>query len=376
MTLMLIAVITAVLIVCSPSRCSAAEAPQVHSPELHGDNSVTFRLYAPKAKEVTINLDLVGVFPMTKDANDVWSYTAAKLAADVYSYSMTVDGLNIADPTNPLTKSFVNGNRSSLLVVPSKPAASWDWSNVPHGVVHHHVYHSKAINDEREFYVYTPANFDASGKTKYPLLVLRHGLSDDASGWFTIGRANLILDNLIAQGKAVPMIVVAQLGYGMKNPNYSLDPMFKPETQLQCGEALEKSLMEEIVPEVTRTYHVANDRSKHAIAGLSMGGGQSLSIGFNHLDYYAYIASFSGAISMIDDQEATFEHLNELRHKPLKLFWIAIGKDDFLIEENRKFHEMLITKNIKHTYIETAGGHTWPNWRQYLTELAPQLFKK
>lgn len=380
MMILLPMILTVLLLAVCCRRCAAVEVPSppdpLYSPELVGDGRVTFRLQAPQAKDAAVALDGVGTLPMTKDAKGIWSVTSAPVKPDVYSYSFVVDGLTIPDPANSETKSFVAGSRCSLLHVPGTPANSWDWCDVAHGVVHHHVLDSKQIGDRRSYYVYTPPNYDCSGKTRYPVLVLQHGLTDDASAWMTIGRANVIMDNLIAKGKVVPMVVVNTLGYGMPNPHRSLKPMFEPPTQQQCADALTNCLLQEILPEVARIYHTSSDRDMNAITGLSMGGGQSLSIGLTHLDRFAWIGSFSGAITMINDPARVFENLKASTNAQIRLLWIACGVDDFLIEPNRQFHAMLKTKQIKHTYIETPGAHTWSNWRQYLTELLPLLFRK
>ncbi len=380
MTILLPLILTALLLAACGRRCTAAEVPSppdpIHSPELLPDGRVTFRLQAPQAKEAVVALDGVGMLPMAKDAKGLWSATSAPIKPDVYSYSFMVDGLAMPDPANSDTKSFVAGSRCSLLQVPGSPANPWDWGEVPHGVVHHHVLDSKLIGDQRDYYVYTPPQFDSTGKTRYPVLVLQHGLTDDASAWMTIGRANVIMDNLIAKGKMVPMVVVNTLGYGMPNPQRSLKPMFEAPTRQQCADAFTNCLLQEILPEVERAYHTSSDREMHAIAGLSMGGGQSLSIGLTHLERFAWVGSFSGAITMIHDPAKAFENLKASTNAQLRLLWIACGVDDFLIEPNRQFHAMLKSKQIRHTYIETPGAHTWSNWRQYLSDLLPLLFRR
>ncbi len=380
MTILLPLILTALLLAVCGWRCTAAEVPAppdpIHSPELLPDGRVTFRVQAPQAKEAVVALDGVGMLPMTKDAKGIWSATSAPIKPDVYSYSFMVDGLAMPDPANSDTKSFVAGSRCSLLHVPGAPANPWDWCEVPHGVVHHHVLDSKLIGDRRDFYVYTPPQFDSTGKTRYPVLVLQHGLTDDASAWMTIGRANVIMDNLIAKGKMVPMVVVNTLGYGMPNPHRSLKPMFEPQTERQCAEAFTNCLLQEIMPEVERIYHTSSEREMHAITGLSMGGGQSLSIGLTHLDRFAWVGSFSGAITMIIDPAKVFENLRASTNAQIRLLWIACGVDDFLIEPNRQFDAMLKSKQIRHTYIETPGAHTWSNWRQYLSDLLPLLFRR
>lgn len=379
MIVLLLLILTTILTTIMPKRCFAAEVPSppdpINSPELLADGRVIFRMNAPHAREIVVALDGVGMLPMAKDAKGIWIVTSTSIKPDVYSYSFMVDGLSIPDPANSMTKSFVAGSRCSLLLVSGSTPNSWDYCDGPHGVVHHHLLDSKLTGDRRDYYVYTPPQFDSSGKTHYPVLVLQHGLTDDASAWMTIGRANVILDNLINKGKTVPMVVVNMLGYGMPNPNRSLKPMFEPSTQQQCAEAFTNCMLNEVLPEVERHYHISSDREMHAITGLSMGGGQSLSIGLTHLDRFAWIGSFSGAITMINDPAKVFANLNSSHNAQIRLLWVACGVDDFLIEPNRLFHALMKAKQIKHTYIETAGAHTWSNWRRYLTELLPLLFR-
>jgi enterochelin esterase family protein len=363
-------------------------APAVKSPDVGSDGAVTFRLKAPDAKEVIAAFN--GRIPMTKDEQGVWSATSKAVEPDVYPYNFVVDGVSISDPSNPMVKSSVTGGFQSFVHVPGPKSLSWEWNDVPHGTVNHHFYHSEIVGDDRDFYVYTPPNYDASGKTKYPVLYLLHGLSDDASGWTTAGRANVILDNLIAQGKAKPMIIVNPLGYGVPNAATSLAPVLR-EAEKQFSN-FSKSVMNEVIPMVEKTYQVAKDRNSRAVAGLSMGGAETFYIGLNHIDQFAYVAGFSSAFVMYPGSNATrgpegqrvqpvslenaFPGLDEKAAAKLKLLYVACGVDDGLISTNRQFKEFLKMKGIAFQDVETPGAHTWMVWRRNLTEIAPMLFQK
>lgn len=359
--------------------------PSVKSPEVSPDGHVTFRLRAPSATEVFVNFS--GRIAMTKDDQGVWSATTAKaFEPDYYGYTFIVDGVTMPDPSNPAVKSSVTGGFESQAHVPGA-GLSWEWNDVPHGAVSHRFYHSAAVGDDRDFYVYTPPNYDASGKTKYPVLYLLHGLSDDASGWTTAGRANVILDNLIAQGKAKPMIMVNTLGYGVPDAWRGLGPVLsEPEKQFAN---FSKSVLDEVMPMVEKSYSVSADRDSRAIAGLSMGGAETFYIGLNHMDKFSYIAGMSSAFVMYpgagggrgaplrtDVFTNAFPGLDAKAAAKLKLLYVACGTDDGLLAANRQFKEFLKSKGIAYRDVETPGAHTWMVWRRNLTDIAPMLFQK
>ena len=245
------------------------------------------------------------------------------------------------------------------------------------------------MGDDRDFYVYTPPNYDANRREPYPVLYLLHGLGDDAYGWISAGSANVILDNLIGQGKAQPMIMVNTLGYGV-----SLPAMFGGGNGGRGGGGPEmlpnfaKTLLDEVMPQVEKQYKVSRDRNQRAIAGLSMGGAEALFTGLNHLDKFAYVASFSGAFVMwprpagvqaVDDSvfAANFPKVDSKVNSQLKLLWIGCGTEDGLMGVNRQFRTWLKSKDVKAIEVETpAMAHVWPLWRQNLTEIAPMLFQK
>jgi enterochelin esterase family protein len=373
--------------------------PRIVSPEVSADGKLTVRLRAPNAKEVF----LTGVgqrLALQKDDQGVWSATTDVLKPDVYMYQFSVDGLTVNDPSNPhLATSYGTGGRS-VVTVPGNVA----WSpveGVAKGTVSRHSYHSDVVGDNREFYVYTPAGYDPKRAAAYPVLYLLHGLGDDAQSWLTQGNANVILDNLIAQGKAKPMIMVNPLGYGTAGGGQGTSDMIVHFTD---------ALLNEVIPRVEREYNVAKDRDHRAIAGLSMGGAEATFAGLNHLDKFAWIGSFSGAYVMwpganmprgggppppaggaapggrggrgggqpsIDPSiiERNFGTLDQKTNAQVKLLWIVCGTADGLIGVNRQFKDWLKAKNVNFTAVEVPEmAHVWPLWRQNLTDLAPMLF--
>jgi enterochelin esterase family protein len=262
---------------------------------------------------------------------------------------------------------------TSIVNVAGAAPQPWDVTDVPHGMVHRHFYKSAVVGDQRDFYVYTPAGYGKDPKKAYPVLYLLHGFSDDASGWSAVGKANFILDNLIAQGKAKPMLVVMPLGYGAPEILSRVGPR-DPSLWMKNVAGFKDALLNEVMPEVERSYHVAKDRTSRAIAGLSMGGAESLVTGLNSLDRFAYVGAFSAG-GMSDEYPAVFPSINDKVNAQLKLLWIACGTDDRLIEANRKFGTWLDSKQVKFTKIETPGAHTWLVWRRNLAEFAPLLFQ-
>lgn len=323
---------------------------------------------------------------MQKDANGLWSTTTEPIHPDIYGYAFVVDGVRLADPNNPLSKPVLPAGSHSLLHVPGPASLSWEITDVPRGVLHHHFYRSAIVGDWRDFYVYTPPGYDPASASRYPVLYLLHGLSDDASGWTAAGRAHVILDNLIAQGKAKPMVMVNTLGYGLP-ASTGFAGMIDPKGQRNFGRAL----LEEVLPQVERAYRVSADPTSRAIAGLSMGGTQALSIGLNNADRFAWIATFSGAFSMFSEAPRgpgppkppepaeladAFPSLDpETVNSRVRLLWIRCGKEDFLLETNRRTREWLTGKKVRFSYEETPGAHTWMVWRRNLIELVPLLFQ-
>ena len=270
-----------------------AQVPtHVVSPEVQPDGHVTFRFIESNAVKVEVSIEGQSEpGPMQKDEHGIWTATVGPLQPDIYGYSLVADGVALIDPSNPMMKPNLL-NTESAVHVPGPASLPWEVNNVPHGEIHHHFYHSKIVGDDPDFYVYTPPGYEPGAKRGYPVLYLLHGFSDAADGWPAVGRANVILDNLIAQGKAKPMIVVMPLGYG--NPEV-LRHGWGSDKDLAWSNLSKFTdvLLAEVIPQVERSYKVRKDSESHAIAGLSMGGAESLLTGLNHLDTFAWIGAFS-----------------------------------------------------------------------------------
>jgi enterochelin esterase-like enzyme len=349
-----------------------ALAQPVVSPEIHPDLRVTFRFRAPHAASVAFGLEGATEQPMLKDAEGVWSLTIGPLAPDFYGYRFLVDGVYLIDPNNPLLKPNLL-NTQSMVHVPGPASLPWEVADVPRGEIHHHFYRSKVVGDDRDFYVYTPPGYNPKARRRYPVLYLLHGYSDSANGWTAVGMAHVILDNLIAQGKVKPMLVVMPLGYGA--PEILKRSFFRDAGLRQRNfDRFRDALLTEVIPAVEKSYRVDKHRESRAIAGLSMGGAESLFTGLNTLDRFAWVGAFSSG-GLSDDLAAQFPKLNESANRQLRLLWIACGKDDGLMEFNRKLRAWLESKQIRLTWIETPGAHTWMVWRRNLAEFAPLLFK-
>lgn len=345
--------------------------PPIMSPEVLPNNRVMFRFRAPNAKEVLLAREGAKRIPMEKDTQGVWSIATDPLEPDYYGYSFIVDGVALIDPMNPVTRPNLL-NTQSVVHVPGAPSLPWETNRVPRGTIHHHFYRSHAVGDERDFFVYTPPAYDARAKELYPVLYLQHGYSGDARGWIAGAPANVILDNLIAQGKAKPMLLVMSLGYGAPeivqrgSPNLSL--------LKRNYDGFRDALLTEVIPEVEKSYRVAKGPNSRALAGLSMGGAESLYVGLNAVNLFSWIGSFSAG-GMLDDYNTAYPALDSKVNAKLRLLWIACGTEDQLIHANRKFREWLTSKGVKFTAIETPGMHTWMVWRRNLADFAPLLFR-
>jgi enterochelin esterase family protein len=265
-------------------------------------------------------------------------------------------------------------NTTSQVHVP-EASLPWEVGDVPHGEVHHHFYKSTVVGDQRDFYVYTPPGYDGRGKQTYPVLYLLHGFSDDASGWTAVGRANVILDNLIAQGKTKPMIVVMPLGYGAPEILRGGFGAFR-NTELRDRNfaKFSEALLGEVLPRVESAYQVKKDQNSRAIAGLSMGGSESLLTGLNNLDKFAWVGAFSSG-GIPEEFDKDFPKLDAKANEKLKVLWIACGVDDRLIELNRKLRSWLDAKGVHKVDVETPGAHTWMVWRRNLVAFSGLLFR-
>lgn len=356
--------------------------PQFVSPEIQKD-SITFRVLAPGAEEVQLGgSDLPGGAPgeareLTKGEEGVWEITVGPIPAGAYRYNFNVDGVATIDPKNPLT-SEANANTWSLVNLPGLEFA--DTKDVPHGAVAEVTYYSTSLKKFRRMHVYTPPGYE-NGDERYPVLYLLHGAFDCDDSWTTVGRAGFILDNLIAEGKAKPMVVAMPAGH---------------TGALQFGgpgNALERAVDEftldfttDLRPQMEKRYRLINDRAHRAIAGLSMGGAQTLNIAIPHLQDFAYVGVYSSGVFGINggpgagngetwaERQAKFLKDDKLK-EGLELLWFATGKDDFLLETSRATVEMFKEHDFDVVYRETEGAHTWIVWREYLHEFAQELFQ-
>lgn len=368
-------VLLAVTAPFSPARAQQPQPPPpVVSPEVHSDRRVTFRFRAPNAKQVSLVLEGAEPLPMKKDEQGVWSVGTDPLEPDFYGYAFVADGVGLIDPSNPLMKPNLL-NTQSVVHVPGPASLPWEINDIPHGTLHHHFYKSGIVGDDRDFYVYTPPGYDPLAKQTYPVLYLLHGFSDDASGWTAVGRAHVILDHLIAERKARPMLVVMPLGYGAPEiVSRGFSAFRDVELRHRNFDRFRDALLSEVIPQVETAYSASKDRDSRAIAGLSMGGAESLLTGLNTLDRFAWVGAFSSG-GLGEDFDKSFPALDATANSRLHLLWIACGTSDHLIDVNRKFREWLTSKGVHHTDIETPGAHTWMVWRRNLTDFAPLLFR-
>ncbi|HVO62578.1 MAG TPA: alpha/beta hydrolase-fold protein [Terriglobales bacterium] len=350
-------------------------AQTIKSPEVHADGTVSFRFLGSSARKAEVHLELasgMSTLAMSKDAGGLWSVTSAPLKPDVYSYKLAVDGVEIVDPN---VHEFVPNlfDQGGLFLVPGSPPELWEKTGVTHGAVRHYFYRSKILSAESDYYVHTPPKFDPKAATSYPVLYLLHGYSDMADAWTVMGRANFILDNLIAEGKAKPMIVVMPLGYGAPKVLERGWHLEHDELWSSNIERFSDVLLTEVIPEIEHEYPVQSNSNSRAVAGLSMGGAESLYVGLNHVDQFAGIAPMSAAV--FDNPAATFPNLDQKQAAKIKLLWIACGKDDGLLKNNRQLKDWLASGKIPFQSVETEGAHTWQVWRRNLIELAPLLFR-
>ena len=367
-------------------------APVV-SPEIHDNNTVTFRFKAPKAVRVQLTGDFLpvqknakfeapGIVDLKEGQEGVWEYTTPEpLKPELYSYSFIVDGLRMNDPANVYLIRDVS-TLTNVFIIGGDRADFYKVNPVPHGTVFRIWYDSPALGLERRMTVYTPAGYETSGK-RYPVLYLLHGMGGDEEAWISLGRTAQILDNLIAQGKAKPMIVVMPNGNASQEaaPGESSRGMVPPTMQLpKTMEGSYEQAFPEIVKFIDKNYRTIKSKSGRAIAGLSMGGFHSLHISKQYPDMFNYIGLFSAAI--MPNKEVSSPIYENMEGK-LKvqfdknpaLYWIAIGKTDFLYKANEEYRKLLDEKGYKYTYYESDEGHIWKNWRIYLTEFVPMLFR-
>ena len=343
-------------------------APLVSS-EVHSDRQVTFRVRAPKANEVTVSGEWPGgAKPMAKDSNGVWSVTLGPLAPDLYGYSFSIDGFQTLDPANSAVKPM-RSPRTSILDVPGDQPALHDFQMVPHGVVRLHEYQSRSLGKLRRLQVYTPSGYEKS-RVRFPVLYLLHGAGDNEATWVTLGRAHMIADNLFAWGKAIPMVIVMMDGHALP-PGPRTTNIVERARSIA---AFEGDLLQDVIPMIEATYRVREGALGRAIVGLSMGGGQSLTIGLNHPELFSWVGGMSAAVYSPETSIAYALNDAANTNRKLKLLWFACGKDDFLLKQNQQFDELLTKRGIRHTFNLTEGNHSWPVWRRYLADFLPLLF--
>jgi enterochelin esterase-like enzyme len=368
------------------------------SPEVLPDGRVTFRIYAPRASEVTLEGDWIPQGrgtggPLQKDEEGIWSITVGPLVPDFYMYTLTVDGVPTIDPQNRELKQGVNPLKN-ILFVPGQEAAYEETRAVPHGDVRCVWYDSPTLGGARRMHVYTPPEYDSSDEA-YPVLYLIHGGGDDDRAWSTIGRAGFIMDNLLAAGKAQPMIVVMPNGH-VPRPGFSLRLIgadrtspaaikARIETISKLHDTFVEDLLTTIMPMVETRYRVRADRDHRAIAGLSMGGAETLRVAPSHLDLFSHIGVFSmglqvgahaGVNTDFKERNADFFADPDRTNERLKLFYIAAGDNDQIVTDGpRRLSATLTRHGIEHTFNETTGGHVWINWRLYLRDFAQLLFR-
>jgi enterochelin esterase family protein len=372
----------------APQGRGGQQGPMVISPEVQADRHVTFRVLAPQAQEVSLRGTDIPAnqrgTPMVKGDEGVWSVTLGPLNAGAYRYNFNIAGVSVIDPRNPST-SESNNNTWSLVVVPGSD--DFDTKEVPHGAVASVTYYSSALGRFRRMHIYTPPGYEI-GQQKYPVFYLLHGAGDSDDSWTSVGRAGFILDNLIATKRARPMIVVMPAGHTSRTAGGRGAPGARDE--------FNEDFLGDVMPYVEKNYRVLSDRAHRAIAGLSMGGAQTLNASIAHLDRFAYIGVFSSGIFGIvppgpgragapaapappPGPSWEEQHLaaldNAAARKGLKLFWFSTGADDGLMTTTKATVEMFKKHGFDPVFKESTGGHTWLNWRDYLVEFTPQLFQ-
>jgi enterochelin esterase-like enzyme len=358
-----------------------ARPPAVVSPQVNADKTMTLRFRAPNAKEVSVIGELDGKpHPMTKGDDGVWTATIGPLAPDVYNYQFNVDGVVAMDPVNPSVKlGFGAFPPANLVEIPGDGLQFYDAKPVPHGTVRFETYESKTVSGPRTLWIYTPPGYD-KGTTRLPVFYLLHGSGNIDSSWILTGRANLIMDNLIAEGKTKPMIIVNPLGYARQGvglgPEAAAAAAPAGPGGATGGGAFGKDLLEDVIPYVEKTFRTLPGADNRALGGLSMGGGQTAAIGFSHPDLFHYIVIMSAGSANAAETYPDFFNNAAATNKKIKLLWMGVGKDDTLVGAGAKaLDESLTAKGITHTFRLTEGRHEWVVWRHHLNEVAPLLFR-
>ena len=378
------------------------QGPQVVSPQVNADRTVVVRIHAPKATEITVTGELLNGTPpklMTKGDDGIWTATLGPLPADVYTYAFNIDGVNTTDPRNPWVKLVSATGLASQVEVPGEGAQYYDSKPVPHGLVQIMTYESKATGATRQAYVYTPPDYNRT-TTKYPVFYLLHGGGDLDPGWVTTGRANIIMDNLLAEKKAVPMIVVMPLARG--GGSLGLGPSGMSPGIAAAGNVVPgagrgapgagaaapapvgpaplqpfaQDFVGDLLPAVEKTFRVSNRPEDRAIGGLSAGGAATINTAFSRPDLFRYVVILSaGAPQNLETLYPKFFGNSAAAAKQMKLIWLAVGDEDFALNGTKTIDEVLTKSDIKHSFKTTPGRHEWRLWRPHLYEFAQLLFR-
>lgn len=366
-----------------PAGSSAGAAP-VNSPVVTGDK-VTFRLKAPDARTVAVSGDFGPDAPLARGADGVWTATVGPLKPEVYVYFFIVDGVRMTDPANPQVKiGYVTSTTTNLVTVPGDGPAFYDVQDVPHGEIRTLLYKSSSNKVVRELNVYLPPGYDANSRQRYPVLYLLHGFANDHHSWHRYGRANDILDNLLAQKAIRPFIVVMPLGYGGASVNGDGTGIPPANAGAFGGDfaLYERDILEDVIPLIDGKYRTLANRENRAIMGFSMGGMQAGRFGLGHLDAFSHVGIMSaGLLGNPASAAAGPDPIAPLAANPadanrkLKLLWIACGTEDTAMAGARTTHEALQKAGIRHTFVESEGAHHWRVWRRYLRDVAPLLFR-
>jgi len=372
-----------ILLLCSGMAMSQPRGPFVMSPQVHPDKTVTFRYLAPLAKEVKLSAQFEKApLAMSRDTQGIWNITVGPIKPDIYPYSFQVDGVTVMDPAN--VAFFPNERfKASLVDVQGESPLIHAMRDVPHGAITYEYYPSME-GTTGSLVIYTPPGYDQDPSKKYPVFYLISGTTDTEETYFKVGRTNLILDNLIAEGKAKPMIIIMPYGNiaarvaeqsGGAKP---ADPTVRDgEDALKRAKAFETDLLNNIIPYVEKNYRTLNNRENRAIGGFSRGGGQTLRAAFGNMDKFAWVCSYSSYLSPAE-MDRNFSQIStnpDHTNKQLKLLWVGVGDEDFLYKGTLEFIDYLKAKNINFKSLINDGGHTWMNAKKYLAETAQLLFQ-
>ncbi len=366
------------------------------SPIVDAENRVTFRVKAPDANKISLTCDFLEETALQKGDDGIWSVTVGPIQPDIYYYNFVVDGVRTIDPGNSLAKGgYYTSTLTSVLNVPHKEPAFYDTKDVPHGEIRTHVYKSESNGVVRELSVYVPPTYDGNPDKRYPVLYLLHGNANDHNSWHRYGRANEILDNLLAEGAIEPFLVVMPLGYGKASINgdsHGVADNGGPDNRSTRSSGnfgglgggyggpdyYEQDILKDVIPMIDAKYRTIADRRSRAIFGFSMGGGQSGRIGLGNLDTFSHVGIMSAGLGRGGDGGVVAGLTKDVEgtNAKLDLLWIGCGKDDFAYPGASALAKSLSDAGIKHTFVESEGGHHWRVWRRYLHEIAPQLFQK